>query len=692
MYCKMCGNLLDDTDLVCKVCGFELDESKVKQEHAGIALTLEKVEEVTSNPSDHEHDATQSQSKEPEEQKNEQSEEPSGSDKEFSWNIYEFPKPKKTDTIDFEWGEDPYKALRARQEEKSELLTFLVPEAEAEVESQVEPEEVISGKELETDLFQDIMDRCQDGDSLKEGFGVDKFFTFSKKNEEFQKLLDKEYEKIKRNGNNIPARQEPIMPVLDPMTSEVILPHDISLETSTAAMKNPNLSTLLQSAETEVEEANIDAIEEPILADSHEIMKEPKHEIAETKQEIAEIVQEAVQEPKHELKQEDVQTPDSSHLSHNIDRGGLNEMIAARADFFGAGQDGKEDFAKKYDTVEIKVNSSKPVKVQVAMGKEQHSFTEKESKPSIEIPLMEVMEVKKPQTHGEVENLPPIILPFDNLEDEKIEKKGTFIKVAAGILIVLFIIELSFLGISFFAPQSQAASLIREKGNAAMESVIEWKGDFVGWIAGITGKEDKEKAIEATAEKEDEKKQTKTPQVVAPSLVPVEDKSLLIEDQKNINKNIVTVRANDKLKFVQGKDYGIADINQSMPIMNNVWSAPKEGSPVYFDHEIVGTLMAFDSQWVDYVNGGSDAVLQLVKTGSQAERNAKTFSKVGKIKETFNLLEIGEIRKGETCYYVWCHEEILITEGSQSTGKTYNWIYSLEPIGEKMQIVNYYQF
>ena len=31
----------------------------------------------------------------------------------------------------------------------------------------------------------------------------DKFFTFTKKNEEFQKLLDEEYEKIKKNTRNI---------------------------------------------------------------------------------------------------------------------------------------------------------------------------------------------------------------------------------------------------------------------------------------------------------------------------------------------------------------------------------------------------------------------------------------------------------------------------------------------------------
>jgi len=45
---------------------------------------------------------------------------------------------------------------------------------------------------FEEDLFQEIRD---DSNRIKEQ-NIDSFFTFSRKNEEFQELLDKEYEKF----------------------------------------------------------------------------------------------------------------------------------------------------------------------------------------------------------------------------------------------------------------------------------------------------------------------------------------------------------------------------------------------------------------------------------------------------------------------------------------------------------------
>ena len=89
-------------------------------------------------------------------------------------------------------------------------------------------------------------------------------------------------------------------------------------------------------------------------------------------------------------------------------------------------------------------------------------------------------------------------------------------------------------------------------------------------------------------------------------------------------------------------------------------------------------LISFDSQWTDYVNGGSDAVIDLTKYGSKAYRDATTYSKVGKIKESFDLLQIGDIQKGSEGYYVWTYEEITQTSGGIPTKIHYHWIYYLE--------------
>ncbi|MDE8735394.1 hypothetical protein P0G10_20145, partial [Eubacteriales bacterium DFI.9.88] len=51
---------------------------------------------------------------------------------------------------------------------------------------------------LEEELFGGLDSKADE--ARKQSEQIDKFFTFNKKNEEFQKLLDREYEKIK-SGN-----------------------------------------------------------------------------------------------------------------------------------------------------------------------------------------------------------------------------------------------------------------------------------------------------------------------------------------------------------------------------------------------------------------------------------------------------------------------------------------------------------
>ncbi len=152
------------------------------------------------------------------------------------------------------------------------------------------------------------------------------------------------------------------------------------------------------------------------------------------------------------------------------------------------------------------------------------------------------------------------------------------------------------------------------------------------------------------------------------------------------------MKANDALAWQQGKDYGIADINNSKPIENNIWRLPENGEPVYYDQSIVGTLIAFDSQWIDYVNNGNKSVLDLLKKDSEAYRKVASFSGVGKIKETFNLLEIGEIRKGSAGFYVWTHEEIQVTEGGKTKDKKIQLDLLSRAVEGKMKIVNYYKY
>lgn len=647
MYCNKCGNLLDDTDLFCKKCGTEITEQN---------LASKSSEDISDSLSNQFH-------------------------ADFSWNVHDFPTQKKTEEVDFEWGPDPYESLRAKSKEKQKEKqndedTISFPSTNTDSIKESLKEETISGKELETEIFKDLPTDMEDSVSLKDGFGPDKFFTFSRKNEEFQKLLDKEYEKIKEHSHYDFTKSE----ARNPLSEKVELPEEI--ENDLLLESKTNQSVEPSSVQDKLHK------NKPLVEDN------------------ADIAVEQLNTPANVLEKEIEQ-----EQLHKIDKGYLDKMAEARESYFSdnSGQTNEKEIIKrKFDTLDITVNSTQALKVEVAMNNETQSkvritapepnegitVTEvveiqpsaKTSNPIPNVVAMDLQKEEKAEPNTEENLIPREIVPELDTKEEKTKPKW-ILKTVLGIIVIALIAELSFLGIKFFAPDSNIAQFLNKKEAkvAAVFSEMTSKKDD-------TKQEEKVEKKTVKAVKKEETKDANATKTTEPDPNPVADKNILINNQKDKNVNINTVRANDKLKFVGNRNYGIADINNSLPITNNIWRTTDKGETIYYDNEIVGTLIAFDSQWVDYVNRGSEAVLNLVKKGSPAEHNAVTFSKVGKAKETFNLLEIGEIRKGATYYYVWCHEEIRIVEGGNTKSASYHWIYTLEPIGDKIQIVNYYKF
>ncbi|MDD2620057.1 MAG: hypothetical protein PHC92_05265, partial [Syntrophomonadaceae bacterium] len=255
----------------------------------------------------------------------------------------------------------------------------------------------------------------------------------------------------------------------------------------------------------------------------------------------------------------------------------------------------------------------------------------------------------------------------------------------------LLALEIITLGIKFMAPESAAAEAITK----FQVGMVDTLGDFRNQIVGLFDRDDKKAEEEKTPVEEEPEEPEQTQEEEKPVVIdttPAKDKAVLIEEAKASNNNISSVTANPDLAYVSGKDYGSSAINNSVPLTENVWREDAKGNSVLYDQEIVRTLIAFDSGWIDYVNGGSDSVIDLTKEGSRAYRSASSYSKVGKINETFDALEIGEIRKGGDGYYAWVFEKITKTEAGRTSSASYHWIYYLEPIGNEMKIVDYIKY
>ncbi|MBN7773231.1 zinc ribbon domain-containing protein [Clostridium aminobutyricum] len=665
MFCRKCGKSLIDGDRFCSYCG-----AQVIERNDSISGD-EPVEEVIYN-------STPKSIKEPLDasvpQKSiaqtwhEISE--SNVEKSPTWNLKGFPshseETKKTEDIVVDWKA---RRIEAQAENKfsSNISANRIKEPEPKIESEETPEtgrttftrkdllgkdrtrvfekkkidECLGTKEEQPELIQEestsvfTLEAELFGKKSNLQFGagsaastdsVDKFYTFSKKNEEFQKLLDKEYERLRKGG--LPERTEP-----------------------------SNLGNL------EIKPSG----GESLTGIEKLIPEKPE-------------VQEPSINPPPALKMEAVNTENDHKFWSKVN---LTDKPAT------------ENLTKETNIeAETIVEDLLPPEATASiLSVPLDSFDHKEEPPTLE-------EIKKPeQIDTEVDEKEPsdselkeeiaekdaeeVLLPWDEeyapmqafVDEDTNKKKSSPVKVILVILIVLLTAEIGILGIKYFLPESGAATFINEK-----------LGIAVNWVEVLKKPDDKQNSQKKTKQTTDEETKAVNAQAEAEKERNLND---VLEPLRVYNDNIKKISINKSLVFDESKDYGIDDLNNSVPIENNLWYKDKEGEPVYFDSEIMKTIIRFDSLWIDYLDQKNKEVLTLTKEGSVAYNNAKTYTGVGKISEVFNSLELGEMNKGKTGYYIWAKEDIDVTEKGKVTNKVYTYIYYLEPVGQELKIVSY---
>lgn len=291
-----------------------------------------------------------------------------------------------------------------------------------------------------------------------------------------------------------------------------------------------------------------------------------------------------------------------------------------------------------------------------------------------------------------------------NREESTVKKNGCLLRLVVAILIGIVIGEASILIVQYGFPNSLAASYVNNAQSIVTDYTSTSWDQINKWIDSIAGQKDQAGITEPNGTEPDPANSPSTDQTNEPAqqeqpaaptpaeVAPMADKAALVASQLKYNKNILDVAANEDLGFQAGKDYGINDLNQSTPIANNIWTGTTNQDAVYIDAAVVRTLISFDSKWIDYVNGVDKAVIDMTKEDSPAYRNAVSYTKVGKVEETFVKLEIGEIRQGKSGFYVWTRESIKISEGGKLTSKDYRWIYYIEPVAWTMKVVDYYRY
>lgn len=171
MYCRKCGNPVGETDVWCSVCGTRLkEEPSAGVKNTGLQGTS-ALDAEESKPVRH---------------------------TELSWNVHDFSTPKRpSEELRMSWTlPQEAEALRAAA---ASVKTDTAAEKAAGEKVPAEPKAIVGGdpeKEAEAKAARE--------ESVKAN---EKFFTFTKRNEEFQRLLDQEYEKLRNRTEG-----EPCMP------------------------------------------------------------------------------------------------------------------------------------------------------------------------------------------------------------------------------------------------------------------------------------------------------------------------------------------------------------------------------------------------------------------------------------------------------------------------------------------------
>lgn len=224
-------------------------------------------------------------------------------------------------------------------------------------------------------------------------------------------------------------------------------------------------------------------------------------------------------------------------------------------------------------------------------------------------------------------------------DEENSGGKGRLaLKIILVVLIIVLAVEVAGMGIKFIAPQSKAAEFIDSQLNKVIQL--------------ITGDDTEYSVIAAQVRTE-----------------PMEDKTDLINSQmkRNADNNIKSIVYNADLKYDQEREKEISDLVLSQPMTQVEWGRDEDNYPVYYDEQVVGEIIAFESQRYNLMKNGDKKVLNLIEQDSDLYSQTAALANKGTGGE-FSKLEIGEIRQAGSYYYIWVRE----TVGGTSTERVYS--------------------
>lgn len=642
MYCKKCGKRLADGDKFCGNCGTKIDASEI---NIGFAEDEPKPKknfdfgafnwDLDGYPDEDKaktEDVDFNWNTVLEEKKRKDIEEKSFTETIMTENelfdrIQNEDNAKDASEISFNW-----ELGSTTRVEKADRFESIIPKVEEKAELDI-PVEVSEDHEEVKDLV-DIDEALAAGIAAASSprKSIDKFYTFNQKNEEFQALLDQEYERLRNRiredseAEAIIANKEEKLEQARATWSKEPLEEPVEEAEETVEVTEETEAPVEVAVESEVETTEVEEAEAEAVNDAENTEEAQDTEVeteeapeteetdVETESEFEEVEEPAIQEEACACEAEDEVACDIS--SEDTEEACVVETQAQAEEVEKAEEAEAEDTYDDTEEAEAEETPSKP---------------ESGNPPSDE-------EKKEEDASGDEDSKETKLHYSDIFANDDVhdsdsgneQKTGRWKIIVLDIIIVILAIAVICSGILVFAKGSAPANKISQG---------------ISWVTEkFSGSSDNSKDDKKSEEKAEKTKS-------------MED---VVAAAKKNYVNIGKVQYDSKLKFNTSKDYGISELKNAKKFKDGEFSGGK-----LLSEAIVNLSLGYYSGLTDKVNSGSDNVLKLINEDSELYGHVKAIAE-GDEEQQIKNIKIGEIKNSGSNYYVI----LQITEGKANSSDT----------------------
>lgn len=638
MYCKKCGKRLADGDKFCGNCGTKIDASEI---NIGFAEDEPKPKrnfdfgafnwDLDGYPDEDKaktEDVDFNWNTVLEEKKRKDIEEKSFTETIMTENelfdrIQSEDNAKDASEISFNW-----ELGSTTRVEKADRFESIIPKVEEKAELDI-PVEVSEDHEEVKDLV-DIDEALAAGIAAASSprKSIDKFYTFNQKNEEFQALLDQEYERLR---NRIREDSE---------AEAIIANKEEKLEQARATWSKEPLEEPVEEAEETVEVT--EETEAPV-----EVAVESEVEATEVEEAEAEAVNDAEnteEDQDTEVETEEAPETEEADVETESEFEEVEETEEATDEDEEAVQEAEEPaIQEEACVVETQAQAEEVEKAEEAETEDTYDDNEEAeaeetpSKPESGNPPSDE-EKKEEDASGDEDSKETKLHYSDIFANDDVhdsdsgneQKTGRWKIIVLDIIIVILAIAVICSGILVFAKGSAPANKISQG---------------ISWVTEkFSGSSDNSKDDKKSEEKAEKTKS-------------MED---VVAAAKKNYVNIGKVQYDSKLKFDTSKDYGISELKNAKKFKDGEFSGGK-----LLSEAIVNLSLGYYSGLTDKVNSGSDDVLKLINEDSELYGHVKAIAE-GDEEQQIKNIKIGEIKNSGSNYYVI----LQITEGKANSSDT----------------------